>query len=377
MKYFFVAGEASGDLHASGVMRALKQCDKEASFAYMGGPLMRAEGGDCIIQSEDLAYMGFIDVAKNINKIQQAGKMVQAAISSFQPDVVICVDYAGFCFQYVLPYVRKHLPKSKIAYYIPPKVWAWKKHRIKKLRSHTDLILTIFPFEIPFYKQHQVPQAYYVGNPTLESIERYLSTREKENNPAPYIAIVCGSRKSEIRENLPTMLRVAKLYPDLDIKIAGAPGMDKAFYQQVMAEVGIHVPVVFGQTFSVIEHATAALVTSGTATLETALLDTPQVVCYAQKLGQVANFVFDRFFSVPYISLVNLVAGREVVQELYGGLFKEDKIWSALTPLLSDSYEQIEMKASYSEIRQKLKTPKPAATAASERIFQLAKVNRS
>lgn len=367
MKYFFVAGEASGDLHASTVMEALTMLDTDgADFAYMGGAKMRALGGDCVLASESLAYMGVVDVVKNISKISKAAKVVQQALLRQRPDVVVCVDYAGFCFRYILPFVREHLPHTKIAYYIPPKVWAWKKGRIKTLRSHTDRVLSIFPFEVPFFNKHQLPQVTYVGNPTLEEVDAFIDGFTPQDTPS-YIAILPGSRRSEVVQNLPTMLRVALSYPDMQVKIAGTSSLDRGVYGTLPDRVEL----VIDDTYSVVRGARAALVTSGTATLETALLGTPQVVCYAHKAGMLANMVFNRFFTTPFISLVNLVACREVVKELYGGLFTEGRIWSALCPLLSDSYERAQMLQGYDEVRATLMTNEPSSLSTAKEILNL------
>lgn len=366
MRYFFVAGEASGDLHASTVIEALSVLDNEADFAYMCGAKMRSLGGTCVVASEDLAFMGVLDVVKHMGVIRQAAKEVQQGLLQHQPDVVVCVDYAGFCFRYILPFVRQWLPQTKIVYYIPPKVWAWKKGRIKTLRSHTDLVLSILPFEIPFFRAHQLPQVEYVGNPSLEEVDAYLS-RENQSSSEDYIALLPGSRRSEVEQNLPTMLRVAERCADMQIKIARTPSLPIEVY----GELGERVELVTGDTYRVLRGAKAALVTSGTATLEAALLGTPQVVCYAHKAGRLANFVFERFFTTPYISLVNLIAGREVVQELYGGLFEEKKIEGALRPLLTDSSERSEMMRGYGEVRQKLQTEVPSSEAAARAILNL------
>lgn len=177
MKYFLVVGEASGDLHASDLMASLKQHDAEAVFAYMGGSKMRAHGGTCVVRSEDMAFMGFLDVLKNFPAIRRNARKVQEFLLSYRPDVVICVDYAGFCFKYILPFVKEQLPQAYVTYYIPPKVWAWKKRRVGMLKSHTDLVLTIFPFEVSFFRQEALDHAHYVGNPSLEQIKSFEHMR--------------------------------------------------------------------------------------------------------------------------------------------------------------------------------------------------------
>lgn len=371
MNYFLVAGEASGDLHTSRLMKELRSLDPSASFTFMGGPRMREVGGECVIASEHLAFMGFVDVAKNIGTIREAGKALQTALINTRPDVVICTDYASFCFQYVLPFVRKQLPQTKIVYFIPPKVWAWKKGRIKRLRTDTDLILSIFSFEIPFFQQQQLDQVKYIGNPTLEQVQQFLNSYEATDCP-PYIALLPGSRRSEVNQNLPTMLQVANSFPDLHIKIAGTSSLPREVYAPLLEGVK-EVELVFDDTYRVVKGARAALVTSGTATLETALLGTPQVVCYAQRAGYLANFIFKHLFTTPYISLVNLVADEPVVQELFGGLFKEDKIWNALAPLTMEGEKRSKMLEQYQEIKEKLQTAQPSSRLAAEAILELAR----
>lgn len=371
MNYFLVSGEASGDLHTSRLMKELRSLDPSASFTFMGGPRMREVGGECVVASEHLAFMGFIDVAKNIGTIREAGKAIQMALINSRPDVVICTDYASFCFRYVLPFVRKHLPQTKIVYFIPPKVWAWKKGRIKKLRTDTDLILSIFPFEIPFFQQHQLEQVKYIGNPSLEEVEQFLSGFHTTDT-APYFALLPGSRRSEVAQNLPTMLRVASSFPDLSIKIAGTSSLPKEVYQPFLNDTK-GVELVIDDTYQVVKGAKAALVTSGTATLETALIGTPQVVCYAQRAGYLANYVFKHLFTTPYISLVNLVADKQVVEELFGGLFTEEKIWNALAPLTINGEKRDKMLEQYREIKEKLQTAQPSSRLAAGAILELAR----
>lgn len=367
MKYFFVVGEASGDLHTSRVMNALKRRDPSAHFAYMGGAKMRSEGGECVVASETLAYMGFLDVAKHLSQIRYAGRQVQQAIIDFAPDVVVCTDYASFCFRYILPFVRKHLPRTRIAYFIPPKVWAWKKGRVKRLAGDTDLVLCILPFEVDFLQKNGVRHCEYIGNPSYEEVQEFLTKHTPKNSP-PYIALLPGSRASEVRQNLPLMSKVAGAFPDLDIKIAATSHLSKETYGDLLNGTQL----VWDEAYSVVQGATAALVTSGTATLETALLDTPQVVCYAHRMGVVSNYVFEHFFSVPFISLVNLIAGREVVPELFGGNFKGSKILDSLAPLTLDSKQRHEMLRGYADVRSAVATPIPSSHVTADALINLA-----
>lgn len=238
------------------------------------------------------------------------------------------------------------------------------------LRSHTDLVLTIFPFEVPFFSKENLPHAKYVGNPSLEQVQAFeLSEVPSSPIQKPYIAVLCGSRISEIKNNLPTMLEACRHFHDHEVVIAGAPGIESSLYEPFISSE-TNVTLLFGQTYNILRHARAALVTSGTATLETALLGAPQVVCYSVKGGHLANFVFGHFFSVPYISLVNLIASREVVSELYGGLFTTPRIVAELEKLLPDTLQREEMLSEYREVYSILSTPAPAASTAAQSIIQ-------
>ena len=371
MKYFFVVGEASGDLHASNMMKALKEMDPDAEFMFVGGPMMRSVGGACVIPSEKLAFMGFVDVLMHMGDIRKGASEVQMALKNFLPDVVICVDYAGFNFRYVLPFVKEKLPATKCVYYIPPKVWAWKKGRIQTLRTHTDEVLCIFPFEVDFFAKNGLSQAKYVGNPSVDAIKDFeADDNGREGLPKErYIALVPGSRLSEIRNNLPVMLRAARHFSEYKILITGAPGVPPSVYREIE---GVRAEeVCFGETHRVIKYAEVALVTSGTATLETALIGTPQVVCYAVKGGGLANFVFKNFFSIPYISLVNIIAGEDVVKELYGRDFRVSKIVDYVAPLLYNEEVRMQMRQKYADIRIALETEHRASANAAKQVTRL------
>ncbi len=368
MRYFLVVGEASGDLHAAHLMDQLREQDPEADFAYIGGGEMRKRGGHCIAQAEELAYMGIVDVLAHLPQIRAIAKKAQQALIDYRPHAIICVDYAGFCFRYILPFAKTHLPTTKVVYYIPPKVWAWKKHRITTLRTHTDLVLCILPFEVPFFEQNNLRQAHYVGNPTYEAIDSYTHSRP-QTTPQEYIALLCGSRRSEVRQNLPLMLRVTAELGQHAV-IAAAPGLDRQIIEKIAASYS-HVRIVEHDTYRVVAEAKAALVTSGTATLETALLRTPQVVCYAVRGGGLANFVYKHFFTAPYISLVNLIAGSEIVPELFGGLFRDDTVRQHLTRLLHDPAARANMLSGYDQVHHLLHTDTPASQNAATLILNL------
>lgn len=378
MKYFFVAGEASGDQHAAALAKSLMKQDPEAHFAFVGGDaLTEVVGTEPIAHYKDLAYMGFLDVAMHLGTISKIAKQVQGELLEFAPDVVIPVDYPGFNFRYILPFVRKELPSTKLVYYISPKVWAWKKHRIKRMRTDTDKVLCILPFEESFFEKEQLPQATYVGNPTKQAVDNYIEERgfhhpcaERDTiNGKPVLAILCGSRTSEIKRNLPVMLKAAEKIEDgVHIIIAGAPGQTEEVYNSVPKAQGL--PILFGHTYEILSRSHIAMVTSGTATLEAALLGTPQVVCYYHGGGWLSNFIFKNFFSVPYISLVNLIANYPVVKELFGGKFKASRVAKEAQRLVKNETYRDEMLRGYEEVAKAL-GEKVAPDAAAKEILNL------
>jgi lipid-A-disaccharide synthase len=367
MKYFLIAGEASGDLHASNFMQALKEVDKEADFRYFGGDLMQSVGGTLVKHYRDLAFMGFLPVLLNLRTIFSNLDLCKKEIKIYQPDVVILVDYPGFNLK-IAKYVKQrlHLP---VYYYISPKIWAWKEYRIKEIKKQIDRMFCILPFEVEFYKKHRF-EVDYVGNPTVdalayrdhkdETFDDFIHLNRLENKPV--IALLAGSRKQEIKDNLPTMLEAAAVFENYQLVIAGAPGMDPAYYKKFTKDH--KVSIVFGQTYRLLQQAKAALVTSGTATLETALLRIPQTVCYKLPLKHISSFVFEKFFSCPYISLVNLIAGKTVVKELFGKYFSVQQIRNELDRLLHDETYREKMDKDYREIIERLGAPGASAKAA-------------
>lgn len=324
MKYYLIVGEASGDLHASNLMKALKQEDPEADFRFFGGDLMSAVGGTRVKHYKELAYMGFIPVLLHLRTIFANMRLCKEDIVSWRPDVVILVDYPGFNLD-IAHFVHSQT-SIPVFYYISPKIWAWKTHRIKNIKQDVDELFSILPFEVDFFKKYNYP-IHYVGNPCVDAVTHFLqhhnqtdqefaSTHSLEEE-APIIALLAGSRKQEIKDNLPDMIRAVSAFPGYQIVLAGAPGIDPSYYGQYLKnEVGVNVHVVYGQTYELLCHARAALVTSGTATLETALFRVPQVVCYHTPIGHVISFLRKHLIKVKYISLVNLIAGKEVVKEL-------------------------------------------------------------
>lgn len=373
MKYFLIAGEASGDLHASNLMAALKEKDPEADFRFFGGDLMQAVGGTLVKHYREMAFMGFIPVLLNLRTILNNMKTCQEDIRKYQPDVVILIDYPGFNLK-IAKFVKTvlHLP---VYYYISPKIWAWKQYRIKDFRRYVDRMFCILPFETEFFRKLDY-SVDYVGNPSVDSVAQY---KEKQANrpdtfmaderlpDKPILALLAGSRRQEIKDNLPTMLEVAATYPDYQPVIAGAPGLEPEYYKQY---IGNHpAKIIFGKTYDLLQHSRAALVTSGTATLETSLFRVPQVVCYYVVAGPLASFIFRNFFHTKYISLVNLIAGREVVQELFGARFSYQQIHDELGKILHDTAYRQQMLDGYDEIIQMLGKP-GASQRTAELIYQ-------
>ncbi len=361
MKYFLIAGEASGDLHASNLMAALKELDAEADFRFLGGDLMQAVGGTLVKHYREMAFMGFIPVLLNLRTILRNMKACQEEIRSYKPDVVILIDYPGFNLK-IAKFVKTQLGLP-VYYYISPKIWAWKQYRIKDFRRYVDRMFCILPFEVEFFRKLDYPVD-YVGNPSVDSVAYYKEEQatqpdtfrvDEQLDERPILALLAGSRRQEIKENLPTMLEVAAAYPTHQPVIAGAPGLEPEFYKQYIGEANVR--IVFGKTYPLLQHSDAALVTSGTATLETALFRVPQAVCYYVPAGRLASFIFRNFFHTKYISLVNLIAGREVVQELFGVRFSRQQIDEELGRILNDSIYRDHMLEGYDEIIRLLGKP--------------------
>ncbi len=374
MKYYLIAGEASGDLHASNLMTALKKEDKEADFRFLGGDLMRSAGGSLLKHYREMAYMGFIPVLMNLRTILRNMQTCKNDIKNYQPDVVILIDYPGFNLK-IAKYVKTVL-KLPVFYYISPKIWAWKQYRIKDFRRYVDKMFCILPFEKEFYRNLNY-EVDYVGNPSVDSVSAYLDKQastsdsfsaEEKLSSKPIIALLAGSRKQEIKDNLPTMLKVVANYPGYQPIIAGAPGIDKEYYSLYTRTYPAK--IVFNKTYSLLYHSSAALVTSGTATLETALFRVPQVVCYYTPAGKVAGFIFRRFFHTPYISLVNLIAGKEIVKELFADRFSEKNIQKELENILHNTDYRNQMLKGYDDVINIL--GKPGASERTAKLITLA-----
>ena len=415
MRYYLIAGEASGDLHASRLMRSLKQKDPEAEFRFFGGDLMAAEGGTLVKHYRELAYMGFIPVLLHLRTILRNMKMCKQDITDWQPDAVILVDYPGFNLN-IAKYIHQskvkgqrskeitstlhHLvhqskvkgqrskentstllppPSTKVYYYIAPKIWAWKEYRIKNIRRDVDELFSILPFEVDFFeKKHHYP-IHYVGNPTAQEVREFLKApsilpqlgeahgcgdanrngvaglplQSEGDGGRLLIALLAGSRKQEIKDNLPAMIEATRHLADrYDVVLAGAPSIDESYYRPLIK--GTHVRLVMNETYPLLAQATAALVTSGTATLETCMFRVPQVVCYYTPMKRLIGLLRKLVLKVKYISLVNLIADREVVTELVADTFSVENIRRELEKILPGGSDRQRMLDDYEEVHRRL-----------------------
>ena len=381
MKYYLIVGEASGDLHASNLMRALKELDAEASFRFFGGELMSEVGGTRVKHYKELAYMGFIPVLLHLRTIFKNMDLCKKDIVDWNPDVVILVDYPGFNLK-IAEYIKKHTD-IPIYYYISPKIWAWKEHRIKNIKRDVDELFSILPFEVDFFKGHQYP-IHYVGNPCVDAVDAYQKNHAESFgefvasnslSDKPIIALLAGSRKQEIKDNLPMMLEAALPFVDkYQLVLAGAPGIDPAYYQQYIGST-VPVKIIFGQTYRLLQQAKAALVTSGTATLETALFRVPQTVCYYTPVGKLISFLRRHILKVKYISLVNLVANKEVVRELVADTMTVANVRSELNALLNDETYRGQMLKEYDRMI-KILGPAGASHQAASKMIELLSVRK-
>lgn len=379
MKYYLIVGEASGDLHASRLMRSLRSVDGEADFRFFGGDLMSAVGGTRVKHYRELAYMGFVPVLLHLRTIFKNMAVCKRDIVEWQPDVVILVDYPGFNLD-----IAKFLHANTsipVYYYISPKIWAWKEYRIKNIKRDVSEMFSILPFEVQFYEgKHHFP-IHYVGNPTADEVTEFLASYTETSDDfcrknwlsadKPLIALLAGSRRQEIKDNLPAMLDAASRYAGkYQLVVAGAPSIPHEYYDKFIA--GHDVSVVYDQTYPLLAHSTAALVTSGTATLETALFGVPQVVCYETPIPKVIAFLRKHLIKVCYISLVNLIADREVVTELVADTFSVENIAKELGKLLPGSTERTAMLDGYDEVKRRL-GKKNAPDNAAEIMLRLLK----
>lgn len=361
MRYYLIVGEASGDLHASNLMKALQSEDGDAEFRFYGGDLMRSVGGTLVKHYKEMAYMGFVPVMMHLRTILRNMRVCKHDIMDWKPDVLILVDYPGFNLD-IAKYVRSH-SDIPIYYYISPKIWAWKEYRIKNIRRDVDELFSILPFEVEFYERHHYP-IHYVGNPCVDAVEAFKASDEgAETDEAfrrayglsdqPIIAILAGSRRQEIKDNLRVMMMTAQRFNSHQFVIAGVPTIEEAYYRKYIPQE-MDVKIVVNSTYRLLRHAEAALVTSGTATLETALFDVPQVVCYYTSCGRMVNWLRKLILKVKYISLVNLVVNREIVKELIGEQMNVDRLEAELRQIVEGGANRSQMLADYAVMRERL-----------------------
>lgn len=339
MRYYLVAGEASGDLHASNLMKAILQKDSKAEFRYFGGDKMQSVGGTLVKHYKNLAYMGVWPVLTHLRTILTGAKICFNDISAWNPDVVILVDYPGFNLSIAKQVKHKlHIP---VYYYISPKLWAWKSYRIKNIKRDVDKLFSILPFEVEYFAQKDY-QIDYVGNPCVDAVAEFKNMANKpeqvNGGEKKILALLAGSRKQEISRNLPIMLQSIRGIENVRPVLAAAPGISPEFYSGFLANTDVE--ILYGKTYSILDGAYAAMVTSGTATLETALFNVPQIVCYKMPLGWIVSKLRPLFIKVKFISLVNLIAGKEVVPELVANEMNVKSVRQHLLPLLSETAER-------------------------------------
>lgn len=353
MKYYLIVGEASGGLHASNLMRALQHEDPQAEFRFFGGDLMKAVGGTCVKHYRELAYMGFIPVLLHLRTIFRNMDFCKKDVEAWQPDVLILVDYPGFNLK-IAEYIKRYT-QIPVYYYISPKIWAWKEYRIKNIKRDVDELFSILPFEVDFFKKHQYP-IHYVGNPCVDAVDDFRKKGQETFSEfvtangledKPIIALLAGSRRQEIKDNLTRMIEAARSFPQYQFVVAGAPGIEPDFYKRY---IDSSTKIVFGQTYRLLQQAEAALVTSGTATLETALFRVPQVVCYYISAGKLVSFLRRHILKVKYISLVNLIADREVVTELVADGMTVSNIKKELAKIISGGNGRSRMLSEYDRL---------------------------
>ena len=373
MRYFIIAGEASGDIHGAALIDAIKQHDSEAQVEFLGGDLMaQSAGHDPLIHYRDMAFMGFIEVIKHLGSILGFMRRAKKAMTARRPDALILIDYPSFNLKMAKWAKGQDIP---VFYFISPKVWAWKEYRVKDIKRYVTRMFSILPFETAFYRKHDY-EVEYVGNPTVKEIQQAIGTMRtvdlfrSDNGLAPakpILAIVPGSREKEIRDNLPTMLAAALDHSDCQPVIAGAPSIDDKIYEEIMTK--FKVPVLHDQTFELVHNARVALVTSGTATLETALLGTPQVACYRMNGSEQLYKFYRRLIKGKYVTLPNLIADESIIPELLIHQCTVESVDSWLDRLLDDSDERRNMLAGYKRM-QAILTTKDCATTTAQRIIE-------
>ncbi len=373
MRYFIIAGEASGDIHGSALIASLKEQDNDAQIEFLGGDLMAQNAGhEPLIHYRDMAFMGFIEVIKHLGSILGFMKKAKEAIASKRPDALILIDYPSFNLKMAKWAKQQGIP---VFYFISPKVWAWKEWRVKDIKRYVDRMFSILPFETEFYRKHEY-EVEYVGNPTVKEIDNAVGTMRDAtqfcadnglDQSKPIIALLPGSRMKEIRDNLPTMIAAAKLHNSCQTVIAGAPSIEDDAYS--LAIKGKRIPVLRDQTFELVRHSRVALVTSGTATLETALLGTPQVACYRMNGSKLVYSFYRKLIKGNYVTLPNLIADAPIIPELLLHNCNVESVDDHLTQLLNESDERKAMIEGYERIA-KILTTKDCTQITAQRIIQ-------
>lgn len=354
-----IAGEASGDLHASTLITSIKRLDPAAEFRFFGGDMMsKAAGCPPVLHYDKMNVMGFSEVVRKLPRLLANLRSAKRLLREFRPDVLILVDYPGFNLKLAR---YAHSIGIRVHYFISPKVWAWKEYRVRQIKKCVDRLYSILPFEVAFYKRHGY-DVQYVGNPSVQEIDyalghlpprrHFVERQGIADGERPIIAILPGSRRSEIRNNLPLMLKAASRFPDFQYVVAAAPSVPEKFYREIAQDPGLQ--VVFGATPTLLKYSTAALVTSGTATLETALIGTPQVVCYRGNGRRLTYKIMEKLLKVKYVSLPNLIVGNSVVPELLLHLCTPEAIARELSPLLQPSPRREWQTAGYKTMRRRL-----------------------
>lgn len=354
MKYYIISGEASGDLHGSNLVRELKKLDEEANIHGWGGDLMEKQGVHLVKHIRDLAFMGFLEVLMNLKTILTNISFCKKDIEAFKPDVLILIDYPGFNLRIA---EWAHKKGIKVHYYISPQIWAWKENRGHKIKQYVDKMFVILPFEKDFYKKFDM-DVDFVGHPLIDAVEQFEQTKlefsefakRNELDEKPIIALLPGSRKQEIEVMLPEFVKMMDTFPEFQFVIAGAPAQTEDYYRNVLA--GKPVKIIFGKTYNLLMHSRAALVSSGTATLETALFRVPEVVCY--KGGWISYFLARMLIKVKFISLVNLIVDKEIVTELIQGEFNEKRLKEELYKVANDGEFRTAQLNNYNELIEKL-----------------------
>ena len=365
MKYYIIAGEASGDLHGSNLIREMRKLDQSAEIRCWGGDLMQGAGGSLVKHYKDLAFMGFVEVIKNLPTILKNLKFCKQDILTFKPDLLILIDYPGFNLR-IAKWAKKQ--GIRIVFYISPQVWAWKEGRVKSIKTSVDKMIVILPFEKAFYDRWNY-KVEYVGHPLVEVIDRYLAESDRRPlSEKPVIALLPGSRKQEILKKLPLMLELSKAFPEYQFVVAQAPGMDESFYHDLLAPYN-NVSSVRNETYHLLNQSSAALVTSGTATLETALFGVPEVVCY--KGNPISYLIARKLIRVKYISLVNLIMDREVVKELIQDKLTVENLTKELQLLLYDQQKRKQLDEDYKALKRLLSEGGNASMKAAKIIIEM------